>query len=543
VHVPVSFSSPASSLNRKLSFILLLSILSLIPAAFSQVNVTTLQNDNFRTGQNLAETTLTPANVKASTFGKLFSHKLDGYTYAQPLYLSNITIAGSAHNVVYTVTEHDSVYAFDADNATGTNANPLWQISFLKPGSITTVSSSDVNCGDMVPEIGISGTPVIDTTTGTMYLVSVTKVSGKAVQQLHALDVTNGAEKFGGPVPISATVPGTGVANVSGQISFDPLRNRQRAALLLQNGSVHIGWSSYCDNNPYHGWIMSYNAATLAQEGAWSVTPNGTRGGVWQAGGGLAADDDGNVFLATGNGTFNGQKSGGTEFSESIVKLGLSGSGLSLLDFFTPYNQQSLTQGDVDLGSGGVLLIPDLPMGSAYQHLLIQSGKEGSIYVINRDGMGGYNAGNNNHAVQFLPYAVGGLWSTPAFWNNNVYFGGQSDHMRAFSFDPSTGFLSTSATSQSGTSYGYPGPTPTISANNATNGIVWAIQADGSGPNGSSILHAYDATNLATELYNNTQNKNRDALNGAVKFTVPIIANGKVYVGTHYALTTFGLLP
>jgi hypothetical protein len=543
VFIPTTLNSSTSCFSNKYFFTLFAAILLLTSSAFSQVNVTTFQDDNFRTGQNLNETILTPANVKSSTFGKLFSHKLDGYIYAQPLYLFNITLAGSAHNVVYAVSEHDTVYAFDADSASGTNANPLWQISFLKPGSISTISSNDVGCSDMVPEIGISGTPVIDTTTGTMYLVSVTKVSGKAVQQLHALDVTSGAEKFGGPVTISATVPGTGVANVSGQISFDPLHNRQRAALLLQNGSIEIGWSSYCDNNPYHGWIMSYNAATLAQEGAWSTTPNGTRGGVWQAGGGLAADDDSNIYFATGNGTFDGNKSGGTEFSESIVKLGLGSTGLSVLDYFTPYNQYSLTQGDADLGSGGVLLVPDLPMGSAYQHLLIEAGKEGSIYVIDRDGMGGYNAGNNNQIVQYLPYIVGGLWSTPAFWNNNVYFGGQSDRMRAFSLDPSTGFLSTSATSQTGTSYGYPGPTPTISANGATNGIVWSIQADGSGANGASILHAYDAANLATELYNNTQNKNRDSLNGAVKFTVPTIANGKVYVGTHYTLTTFGLLP
>ncbi|HEY6768984.1 MAG TPA: hypothetical protein VI386_29880, partial [Candidatus Sulfotelmatobacter sp.] len=298
---------------------------------------------------------------------------------------------------------------------------------------------------------------------------------------------------------------------------------------------------SYCDNNPYHGWIMSYNAATLQQEGVWNATPNGTRGGVWQAGGGLAADDDGEIYFATGNGTFNG-KSGSTEFSDSIVKLNLTGNSLSLVDYFTPYNQQSLSQGDVDVGSGGVLLVPDLPSGSAFTHLLIQTGKEGSIYVVNRDGMGGFHNGNNNQIVQFMPSAVAGLWATPTFWNNNVYFGGGGDGIRSFAFNPTKGLLSNSST-RTKTLFDYPGPTPSVSSNGTTNGILWALQTDGYGNGKNSILYAYDATNVSTVLYNSSQVIGRDTLTGAVKFTVPTIANGKVYVGTTNALTTLGLLP
>jgi hypothetical protein len=312
--------------------------------------------------------------------------------------------------------------------------------------------------------------------------------------------------------------------------------------LLLQNGSVHIGWASYCDNNPYHGWIMSYNAATLQQQGIWSATPNGTRGGIWQSGAGLAADDDGNIYFSTGNGSFNG-KTGGTEFSDSLVKLGLGASGLSLVDYFTPYNQLSLSQGDVDVGSGGVLLLPNLPKGSAFPHLLIQTGKEGSIYVVNRDQMGGHHGGNNNQIVQFLPTAVAGLWASPAFWNNNIYFGGGGDGLRAFSFNPKSGLMSQSSTSRSITQFNYPGPTPSISSNGNSNGILWALETEGFASNRPSILFAYDASNLANVLYNSNQSGTRDMPGAAVKFTLPTIANGKVFVGSQSAVTTFGLLP
>jgi hypothetical protein len=509
--------------------------------AAAQVNVITHHNDTYRTGQNTAETILTPANVNMNTFGKLFTQVVDGDVYAQPLYLANVNIPKKGkHNVLYVATSHDSVYAFDADSNAGGKALPLWKVSFLKGSGISTITSADVNCTDML-EMGITSTPVIDTTTGTMYLLSVVKNKGVAQQWLHAIDVTSGVEKFGGPVAISGSVPGTGDGSVDGVLTFDPLRDRQRSSLLLQNGSIYIGWASYCDQDPWHGWVMAYSAANLQQQGIWNSTPNGGRGGVWQGGAGLGADSGGNIYVATGNGTFDNDVSG-RDFGDSSVKLSLTGSGLGLIDYFTPYNQQMLAMGDVDIGSSGVLLIPDLPKNSAYQHLMIQTGKEGSIYVIDRDDMGGFNSGSNNEIVQFLPTVVGGVGGVGAFWNNNIYISGAFDRLRSFAFDPGTGLLS-GGTKGSSTFYRVPGSTPSISANGTTNGIVWTVQSDGTGPGGSSILHAYDATNITKELFNSTQNATRDGLTVADKFATPTITNGKIYVGSQKALTVFGLLP
>jgi len=512
-------------------------------AAFGQVNVTTHHNDNYRTGQNTLETVLTPGSVNVNSFGKLFTHVVDGDVYAQPLYLSNVAIPKKGrHNVVYVATSHDSVYAFDADSNSGGKASPLWHVSFISPRQqITTISSTDVNCTDML-EMGITSTPVIDTTTGTMYVLSVIKNKGVAQQLLHAIDVTTGAEKFGGPMPIIASVPGTGDGSVNGVIAFDPLRDRQRASLLLVNGAIYIAWASHCDHDPWHGWVMAYSAATLQQLGVWNSTPNGQRGGIWQGGAGLAADTSGNVYLATGNGTFDNDQSG-IDYADSSVKLSLFDGGLALTDYFTPSDQLTLADDDLDLGSSGVLLIPDMPSTSAYTHLLIQNGKEGSIFVLDRDAMGGYDSVNNNQAVQFLPRITGGSLGVGAFWNNNVYFSGAFDHPKAFSFNPSTGLLSTTVTSRGSEFFKVPGATPSVSASGITNGIVWVIQSDGSGPGGISILRAYDATNLATELFNSTQNAARDALTTANKFAVPTIANGKVYVGSHDALSVLGLAP
>jgi hypothetical protein len=510
--------------------------------AAAQVNITTHHNDTYRTGQNIAETILTPTNVNVSTFGKLFTQVVDGDVYAQPLYLANVTIPKKGkHNVVYVATSHDSIYAFDADSGAGGKALPLWKVSFLKGSGISTINSTDVNCTDML-EMGVTSTPVIDTTTGTMYVLSVAKNKGVAQQWLHALDVTSGAEKFGGPVSISGSVQGTGDGSVNGVITFDPLLDRQRSSLLLQNGSIYIGWASYCDQDPWHGWVMAYSASNLQQQGIWNSTPNGGRGGVWQGGAGIGGDSSGNVYVATGNGTFDNDVSG-RDFGDSAVQLNLTADGLGLTQYFTPYNQSSLALGDVDVGSSGVLLIPDLPETSAYEHLMVQTGKEGSIYVIDRDDMGGFNSGSNNEIVQFLPTIVGGVGGVGAFWNNNVYISGAFDRLRSFTFDPSSGLLSTSSTHFSSTFFRVPGSTPSISANGTTNGIVWAIQSDGTGPGGASILHAYDATNVAKELFNSTQNATRDGLTLANKFATPSIANGKVYVGSQKALSVFGLLP
>jgi hypothetical protein len=515
----------------------------------AQVNVTTYHNDNSRTGQNVNETILTPANVNSNQFGKLFSVTVDGYVYAQPLYLSNVSIAGGTNNILYVATEHDSLYAIDADSGT-----IYWQISLIPSGGSTVNSSTDLACSDLVPEVGITGTPVIDTSTGTIYLVAKSKVSGSLVQYLHAIDVVSSLEKFGGPTLIQATVPGTAADGNGTTVSFSPHFENQRAALLLVNGHVVIGWSSHCDLSPWHGWIMSYSARTMAQEAAFNTSANGSSNGVWMSGGGLAADSNGNIYFATGNGTWNGT----TDYGDSIVKLGTpSGGNFPVLDYFTPYNQSSLAGGDSDVGSGGLVLLPPLASG---EQLLTQMGKEGKIYVINTGNMGKYcvndvpacRSGDPN-IVQEIPSATSGVWGAPAYWNGNVYWGPSSvgipDNLMAFSFNAnSSGLISTSPTSQSLKTFSFASPSPSISANGNTNGIVWGLDNSSYlyncvGDANCQILYAYDATNLGNILYNSSQARNnRDIPGGAVKFATPTIANGKVYVGSVKKVSAYGMI-
>jgi hypothetical protein len=397
--------------------VVLLNLLSPPVRAQNFADVTTYHNDNARTGQNLNETILTPANVNSTQFGLLFiAPTIDGYVYAQPLYLSNVTLPGQgAHNVVFVATEHDSVYAFDAD----TYGSPLWHVNFLSSGGTTVVSTvpnSDLGTGDIVPEIGITGTPVIDPKTGTLYLVAKTKettgTTSTYVQRLHALDVTTGQECPGSPVVIQASVPGTGLGNSNGTLAFNALRENQRPALLLLNGIVYIAWASHGDIDPYHGWLIGYNATTLQQVAVFNTTPNGTRGGIWQGGGGPAADSSGNIYFMTGNGTFSAPNLGtGIDYGDSFLKLSTSG-GLSVLDWFTPYNESTLEQGDADLGAGGVLLLPDSVGSNAHQHLMVGSGKQGTIYLVDRgDGstqtMGEFTPNVNNN-LQTLTGQIGG---------------------------------------------------------------------------------------------------------------------------------------
>lgn len=525
------------SLGLRISSLILASALS----ASAQVNVTTFRNDNSRTGQNLAETKLTLANVNVDKFGKLFSQTVDGAVYAQPLYLSSVKVPGKGiHNIIVVVTEHDTLYAFDADSNTGVNAAPLWTRSFLRADKgITTVSSNDVSCDDLTPEIGITGTPVIDASTKTIYLVSKAKntTTGKYMQRLHALNAANGGDKFGSPRIIQAKVAGSGDGSSNGFIMFDPQREHQRSGLLLQNGAVYIAWASHCDVSPYHAWVMSYDAKTLTQTGVWNSTPNGGLGGVWQAGGAPAADSLA-VYMATGNGTFTVDE-GGKDYGDSIVKLGPpSANALPILDYFTPFNEASLNGADADLGSGGVLLLPD--QTGPHAHLLVQSGKEGTVYLINRDNMGKFNSSNNSQIVQSLTTAVGGMFSTPAFWNNNIYFGGANDNLQAFTFNTSTGLISTSSSSESSLRYGWPGSVPSISASGNSNAIVWTVQTDAG--SGLAVLHAYDATNLSKELYNSSLNSSRDSAGPRIKFSAVTIANGKVIVPASGKITVYGLL-
>jgi hypothetical protein len=382
-------------------------LLLILPIANAQVAVTTYHNDNYRSGQNVNEVILTPANVNQNSFGRLFSQSVDGAIYTQPLYLPNISIAGQGHNVVFVATEHDSVYAFDADSNAGANASPLWHVSFINPAAgVTTVPNSNIQCNDIVPEIGITGTPVIDTSTGTLYVVAKTLENSTYVQRLHALDVTSGAEKFGGPIVISGKVAGTGTGSVNNSISFDPRWQHQRLSLLLQNGLVYIGWGSHCSegNGPYHGWIMAYAAGTLQQMGAWVDTPDGEQGGIWESGGGPAGDSGFNTYFSTGSpATFDEASGVPIDYGESIVKLGPPANGaFPVADFFTPFNWMTLNSGDVDISSSGLTLI-DLPSTSPHKHLLISGGKQGTIYVLNRDNMGQFNSSGD---TQQLPRGI-----------------------------------------------------------------------------------------------------------------------------------------
>ena len=494
-----------------------------LPIRLEAQDVLTYHNDNARTGQNLNETQLSPQTVNPSGFSKLFSYGVDGYVYAQPLYKSNVSIAGGTHNVVYVATEHNSVYAFDADSNAGSNSGPLWTVN-LGP----SVPNSDVGTDDIVPEIGITGTPVIDGASGTLYVVAKTKENGTYVQRLHALDLGTGGEKMGGPVVIQASVAGTGDGNDgNGNVPFDPLRQNQRPALLLLNGAVYIGWASHGDNGPYHGWVIGYDASTLAQVGVYCTTPNGGLGGVWMSGGGLAADSSGNIFFETGNGTFQA----GSDYGDSFLKLSASNGTLSFQDFFTPFNQQDLSNGDVDLGSGGVVLLPDQP--GAHPHVMVGAGKEGRIYLVDRDNLGQFNAGADN-VVQELPGALPGVFSTAAYFAGNLYYKGTDGSLVAYAL--SNGLLQTPPVSQSGVTWSWPGSTPSISAGGSSGGIVWAIENNVN----PAVLHAFDASNLGNELYNSNQNSG-DQPGPGVKFSVPTVAGGKVYVGTATGLAVYGL--
>ena len=488
----------------------------------------THHNDNFRTGQNLNETVLTPTNVNVATFGKLYSYPIDGISFASPLYVADVNVPGQGfHNLVFVATEHDSVYAFDAD---GLSTNPVWQVSFINPAAgVTTVPPDDTGEPDDIPnEIGITGTPVIDPATGTLFVVAATKeIVGNAttyVQRLHALDITTGAENFGGPVEIQASAPGTGVGSQGNVVNFDPLIGNQRPALLLNSNVVYIGFGAHGNPEVYHGWVLGYSATNLQQVMVFSTTPNARAGGVWQAGGGMAADSAGNIFFATGNGTFDAKLSGG-DYGDSVLRLDTGG---NVLDYFTPYDQLSLDTGDVDLGSGGVLLLPD--QSGPNPHLLVSCGKEGTIYLLNRDSLGGFMPDADTQIVQELPDILpGGSVEIgnriPAvYFNGSVYLSAVSDNITAFQL--TDGLLTTNGpASQSPEIYDYPGGPLAISANGSTNGILWSVQKFGETAPG--ILRAYDPANLASEFYSSDQAGTRDALDIAAKFSVPLVATEK----------------
>jgi hypothetical protein len=479
--------------------------------------VFTYHNDLSRDGVNNQEYALSTSTVKAATFGKRFACAIDASAYAQPLWVANVAIGGGTHNVLIAATVHDTVYAFDADVSP---CKTYWSQSLLASGE-TWVNNMDVGGStDLAPDIGIVGTPVIDPTTNTIYVVSKSKNGATIHQRLHALNLIDGSEKFSGPQEIAATFNG---------ISFSPLSQNQRAGLALLNGVVYIAWGSHGDIGTYYGWIVGYNAATLAQASVFNDDPGAGGGGIWMSGGAPAADSSNNMYVITGNGNFDGV----TLFGDTFLKL--STPGFSVLSFFAPSDQATLNSGDIDFGSGGATILVDQPSGPV-QHLAIGGGKVGTLFLLNRDNLGG-NTVTDAGAVQ--SFSVGNrIFGTPAFWQNTIYLAPITDHLKSYTFNPSTGQFATAPASQSPGTFGFPGSTPSISAQGTTNGIVWATEK-GTGP---AVLHAYDATNVGAELWN-SGNSSADQAGQAVKFTVPTVANGKVYVGTVGEISVYGLSP
>jgi hypothetical protein len=504
-----------------------------VTAAPVGTDVLTYKYDLARTGQNPTETVLTPATVNSGNFGLLRSLAVDGPVDAQPLYVSHLNVGGSLHNVVYAATENDSVYAFDSDSGA-----QLWKATL--PGSGEAPSDTRL-CSQVGPlSIGVTATPVIDRAAGVLYAVAMTKdTAGRYHQKLHALDITTGAELSGSPVEITATY---------GSTTFDPGQYKERSGLLLLNGTIYTTWASHCDNDPYGGWIMAYDATTLAPVAVLNVGPGASGSGyanqgpgIWMGGGAPAADAAGNVYLLTGNGPFDttlnasGFPSGG-DYGNSFLKLSLSGSTLSVADYFTMYNEVAESTNDEDLGSGGALLLPDLADGAGTQrHLVVGAGKDGNVYVVERGSMGKFDP-STNHIWQELTGVTTGVYETPAYFNGTVYYGPSGGTLKAFAINNAQ--LSSTPTSQSSAQFTWPGTSPVVSANGTASGIVWAHQNTN-----PDVLHAYDASNLANELYNSNQAAGgRDQFGASIRYNVPVVAEGKVFLGTTNSVVVFGLL-
>jgi hypothetical protein len=529
--------------------------------------VLTYHYDLARDGVNSHEFALAHANVNQSKFGKLFSCQVDGAIYGQPLWIPSLNFAGAAHNAVFVTTQHDSLYAFDADVAP---CQQLWHANLIDAAhgagaGETSVCWYDVGSGygDIQPEVGVTGTPVIDPATNTLYVVSKSEIGGCSTgnapaffQRLHAIDLANGNETANSPVTIAASVPGNGDGSSGGLLTFNAQSEGQRPGLaLLKNVSVGgslynevvIGWASHEDAFPYHGWLIGYNAADVQQQlEVFNTTPNGGLAGIWMSGNAPAVDANNNLFVATGNGTFDADVAG-NDYGDSVLRINSTGA-FTLTDYFTPNNQGTLNQYDADLGSGGIVLLPDQTSGPP--HLLIQGGKQGLIYLLDRDNMGQLQAASDNVVQEFQ--ADNGSWTTPAFWQNTMFIAGSGDHgncdsLKSYGFTAGTGF-NTTASSSSSHCFPFPGATPVISSAGNANGMVWAIDAGcygtaASSCGGPAILYSLDATNLGNHLWDSAQASARDQAGAAVKFAVPTVANGKVYVGTRTEVDVYGLLP
>jgi len=525
----------------------------------AQVAVTTYHYDNGRTGLNSQEQTLTPANVNVSSFGKRFFYNLplDSYVYGQPLYLPNVSVPGlGTRNVVYVATQHDKVFAFDAD---GNSPGQLWVADLAQRVGGTPPTTFPPDTADLphaafiAPTVGIVGTPVIDPASGMLYVVAKTKEGSSIVDRLHALDVGSGADLISSTgVVIQASVPGMGTGSVGGMVSFDAKTANQRPGLLLSSGVLYIAWGAFEDTPHYHGWVLAYSPATLQQVAAFNTTPdggnfsctylqmdcNGEGGGVWTTGA-LASDASGDVFAGSGNGTIIGDN-----YSQAYMRL-QSGT-LSLLDYFIPFNAGSLTDLGLD-AAGGLLLPPDLP--GSHPHVEISAGKEGRIYVIDRDNMGGWDP-STDHVLQSIPDAIGGPGchdpslsdgchrTSPALWNGFVYFHGQRDFLKSYNLS-SEGQLSFVA--QGSVFFVNRGASPVVSSSNSSNGIVWELQIDDPSYFGSDVvLHAYRADDVTQEIYNSTQAAG-DSPGRGQNFIVPIVVNSRVYVAARAQLAVYGL--
>jgi len=550
------------------SLVAAFALTALLTARATAQDVLTWHNDNARTGQNLHETILTLANVNPDTFGKLFVIPVDGKVDAQPLYLGGVVTSGQGtHNALYVATENDSVYAFDADTG-----RTLWHASLLAPGE--TPSDHRGGCTQVLPQIGITATPAIDRASGpdgTIYIVAMSKNGPRHYfQRLHALDVATGGEEFGGPVEIGAAIPGTGDESRDGQVLFNPAQYKERPGLLLVNHTIVTAWSSHCDFRPYTGWVIAYDERTLRQTAVLNLTPNGHEGAIWSSGAGPAADASGNIYLLDGNGTFDttltaeGFPSRG-DYGNSFLKLSLSDRRLLVADYFNMFDTVKESHADQDLGSGGAMVLPDIkvaiklatnlardlaPSGASgpaptedkrsaagkVLRLAVGAGKDRNIYLVDRDDMGKFHP-DRNAIYQELPKALNGEeFGAPAWFDGRIYYGAVGDSIRAFEL--SNGRLSEPPVSKTRNSFVYPGATPSISANGASNGIVWAVESTN-----HATLRAYDASDLSRELYSsNLAASHRDRFGEGNKFIVPTIANGKVYVGTTDGVAVFGLL-
>ena len=515
-------------------------------------DVLTYHNNVQRTGVQPAETTLTLANVNTSTFGKLFTFPVDGQLYAQPLFLGGLGMPdGNLHNVVYAATAHGTVYAFDSDG-NNPDAGYLWKQSLFAAGEVT-LSATYYNCTDTTPEASLMGTPVIDRSTGTLYVVTAEKVtaSGLYTQKIHAISLIDGSEKFGGPTVITATYPGTGDGAASGVLTFDALRQLQRPALLLSGGNVWITWASHCDTKSYHGYVMAYNASDVTKRTAlFNNTPNGSDGGIWMSGGGPSAGADGSVYVIGGNGTFDANVSGGLDYGDTALKLtppsSTSTTALTVADYFTPSNQASLSSADQDVGLTEPMLFDD-PGGTA-PHLLLEADKNGKLYLVNTDSMGRYNGPSGADQIVQEFSSGGHLFNSYSYFNQTLYVGAGAVPLRSYTFTPGTASTagkfvitpSSSSPTTPGGNYATGGSCTAVSANGTSQGIVWIEEHTGA-TGQAAAMRAYDASNLATELYNTNQSDD-DVMPTPLKFACPVVANGRVFVPGANALAVYGLL-